>query len=90
MSKYWFKYNYKNIFPFFEIQLHAQKNVSMETLFLNILLLDSREEELDDLAGDAVAQKRGLVSLADGPQQTPLAIKTQVEQEVLRILEDFI
>ena len=65
----------------------CQNNTMHSSRPLIIWSLDSREEELQDLPDHAVAQQRRLVSLADGAEQAALAIKTKVEQKVLRVLE---
>ena len=49
----------------------------------------SREEELQHLPDHAVAEQRGLVGLADGPQQAALAVHPEVEQKVFNILKYF-
>ena len=49
----------------------------------------SREEELEHLPDHAVAEQRGLVGLADGPQQAALAVHPEVEQKVFNILKYF-
>ena len=50
----------------------------------------SREEEFQHLPDHAVAEQRGLVGLADGPQQAALAVHPEVEQEVFNILKNYI
>ena len=50
----------------------------------------SREEEFQHLPDHAVAEQRGLVGLADGPQQAALAVHPEVEQEVFNILNYYI
>ena len=50
----------------------------------------SREEEFQHLPDHAVAEQRGLVGLADGPQQAALAVHPEVEQEVFNILKYYI
>ena len=45
--------------------------------------LNSREEEVEHLAKESVSQERGLVDLADGPEEARLALHPELEEEVL-------